>query len=125
MNDYGQQAAAHAFDELPFGIWVGRADGEVLYTNRAFRALTGADGAPGTRVGDIPAAYGLHDREGKPYPAGATRSRTRDAVSGSHRLSEERDARLDDRNGTFCSDAYGDFVYPDASVCAAHAWTAR
>ncbi|HVR62370.1 MAG TPA: ATP-binding protein [Polyangia bacterium] len=67
MSEYGQQAAGRVLDELPFGIWVGRAPGgEVLYTNRAFREILGSQPPADTHLGDLPDAYGIHDRQGRP-----------------------------------------------------------
>jgi PAS domain S-box-containing protein len=69
--DYGRQTASQVLDELPIGVWVARApSGEVLYSNRAFRKIVGIDGVPGIDIQGAPAAYGIFDREGRPYPAG-------------------------------------------------------
>jgi two-component system cell cycle sensor histidine kinase/response regulator CckA len=69
MVEYGPQAGAHVFDELPFGVWVARApSGEVLYTNRAFRAIMGMDAVSGIGIEGTPATYGIFDRQGRTYP---------------------------------------------------------
>src|SRR5882757_1146617 len=66
VKDFGRQKGDPALDELPFGIWVGRAPtGEVLYTNDGFRTLLGLDHADGVDLGaDAPVFY---NRRGKPY----------------------------------------------------------
>jgi signal transduction histidine kinase len=65
VSEYGSQTGDRVLDELPFGIWVARAPaGEVLYTNRAFRAMTGTEPGTGGSVGTVPVDYGVHDRAG-------------------------------------------------------------
>ena len=69
MQEYGRQTGGQFLDELPFGVWVGRApSGEELYTNEAFRALGGMDAMPGVSAADAPEACGLFDRQGQRYP---------------------------------------------------------
>jgi signal transduction histidine kinase len=70
MLQYGLQTAREVLDELPFGVWVARApSGEVLFANKAFRAIIGRDDAvTGIDVEGLPAAYGIFDREGRAYP---------------------------------------------------------
>ncbi len=56
-------------DELPVGLWVGLApDGQVVYTNAAFREIMGMPPVTESRVGDIPSTYRAFDRNGSPYP---------------------------------------------------------
>jgi PAS domain S-box-containing protein len=70
MQDYGRQAADQVLDELPFGVWVARApSGEVLYANRAFREIVGTGAVTGIPIEGAPAAYGIFDRHGRPYPS--------------------------------------------------------
>jgi signal transduction histidine kinase len=70
MLQYGLQSAREVLDELPFGVWVARApSGEVLFANKAFRAIIGReDAVTGIDVEGLPAAYGIFDREGRAYP---------------------------------------------------------
>jgi PAS domain S-box-containing protein len=68
--DYVRQTAQQVLDELPFGVWVASApSGEVLYANRAFRDIVGQDAAAPLDIAGAPAAYGIFDRQGQPYPA--------------------------------------------------------
>jgi two-component system cell cycle sensor histidine kinase/response regulator CckA len=68
VTEYGRQTGERVLDELPVGIWVGRAStGEVLYTNAAFRTIVGAEARAGDNIAAVPAAYGLHDRAGNAY----------------------------------------------------------
>jgi PAS domain S-box-containing protein len=70
MHDYGRQTGEQVLDELPFGVWVARApSGEVLFANKAFRAITGQDVVAPSGIEGAPAAYGIFDRQGRPYPA--------------------------------------------------------
>jgi PAS domain S-box-containing protein len=56
-------------DELPLGLWVGLApDGQVAYTNAAFREIMAMSPVSESRVGDIPSTYRIYDRNGSPYP---------------------------------------------------------
>lgn len=56
-------------DELPIGLWVGAApNGEVIYTNAAFREILGMQPVAESRVEDIPSTYRVFDRDGRPYP---------------------------------------------------------
>ena len=56
-------------DELPVGVWVGRApDAEVSYANRAFRTILGMDAVKDSRVGDVSRTYRVFDRAGNPFP---------------------------------------------------------
>ncbi|HVU50157.1 MAG TPA: ATP-binding protein [Polyangia bacterium] len=66
--DYGRQTGKQVLDELPFPVWVAKAPaGEVLYANKAFRALIGEGIA--ADIEGAPAAYGIFDRQGRPYAA--------------------------------------------------------
>jgi two-component system, cell cycle sensor histidine kinase and response regulator CckA len=58
-----------ALDQLPVGVWIARAaTGEVLFRNEAFRRITGTEPLDGVGMAGIPLAYGIHDRQGRPYP---------------------------------------------------------
>jgi CheY-like chemotaxis protein len=55
-------------DEIPVGLWVGLApEGQVVYTNAAFREIMAMPAVTESRIGDAPTTYGqisLHDRPG-------------------------------------------------------------
>jgi PAS domain S-box-containing protein len=56
-------------DDLPVGVWVGRApDGQLAYSNRAFREILGMEAVAASRTGDVPVTYHVCDRAGNPYP---------------------------------------------------------
>jgi signal transduction histidine kinase len=56
-------------DALPVGVWVGRfPTGDVVYANPEFGKIMGMDAAPGVPIEGAPAAYGIFDRAGRPYP---------------------------------------------------------
>lgn len=56
-------------EDLPVGIWVGRAPGgEPIYANRAFVDIVGAVARHDVRAGGFAGAYGVHTRDGAPYP---------------------------------------------------------
>ena len=47
-------------DELPVGLWVGLApDGQVVYTNAAFREIMAMPPVTESRIGDAPSTYGV------------------------------------------------------------------
>ena len=51
------------------GIWVARAPtGELVYTNPAFTEIMGMSARDDVRAGEYTPAYGLRDREGRPFP---------------------------------------------------------
>jgi two-component system, cell cycle sensor histidine kinase and response regulator CckA len=61
---------AAVLDELPMGLAVAEApSGQVVFANQAFRRLLGTDPLQGIGIGEVPAAYGIFDRQGRPYPA--------------------------------------------------------
>jgi PAS domain S-box-containing protein len=65
--DDGRRTFGEVLDQVPFGVWVARApSGEVLYSNKAFREFIGHTDIPANLEG-APAAYGIFDREGRPY----------------------------------------------------------
>jgi len=67
--DYRRQTGEQVLDELPYGVWVAKApSGEVLFANKAFRTLIGDHVAP-SGIEGAPAAYGIFDRQGRPYLA--------------------------------------------------------
>jgi PAS domain S-box-containing protein len=56
-------------DDLPIGVWVGRApDGSGVYSNSAFLEIHGREAVPGGTIGDMPALYGVHDTAGDACP---------------------------------------------------------
>jgi len=68
MTDYENRF----LDEAPVGLWVGLApDGQVVYTNAAFREIMAMSAVTESRIGDAPTTYGLFDRDGGSYPADA------------------------------------------------------
>ena len=61
--------AAAVADELPVGVWVARASsGEFLYANRQFHEIMGMAARDDVAAGEYAAPYGIHDRDGNPYP---------------------------------------------------------
>jgi len=69
MQDYGRQTGERVLDEIPFGVWVARAPtGEAIYSNEAFRRIMGMEAVDGVDIAGAPAAYGIFDRQGQPYP---------------------------------------------------------
>jgi signal transduction histidine kinase len=65
MND----PSSRILDELPLGVWVGRApDAQALYANRAFEEILGMGAVRDSRLSDIPRTYRVFDRAGNPYP---------------------------------------------------------
>jgi two-component system cell cycle sensor histidine kinase/response regulator CckA len=61
-------------EDLPIGLWVARAPrGELIYANRTFSEIMGAEimgtvARDDVRVGGFAAPYGVHTRDGAPYP---------------------------------------------------------
>jgi PAS domain S-box-containing protein len=56
-------------EELPVGIWVGRAPGgELVYANRAFTKILGGPPRGYTQTGEQKPAFRIQDREGRPFP---------------------------------------------------------
>ncbi|TMQ14920.1 MAG: response regulator [Deltaproteobacteria bacterium] len=56
-------------EDLPIGLWVARApDGELVYANRTFAEIMGTPARSDVRVGGYAASYGIHTRDGAPYP---------------------------------------------------------
>lgn len=56
-------------DSLPAGIFVGNVpDGSTAFTNPAFERIIGRRTVAGGKVRAAPQNYGLHDRQGNPYP---------------------------------------------------------
>ena len=56
-------------DELPCGVWVARAPGgEFVYANTTFQDILGVGGRDDVASGEYAAPYGIHDRNGEPYP---------------------------------------------------------
>jgi PAS domain S-box-containing protein len=69
MGKDGRETVESALDELPVGVMIARAPtGEVLLRNQAFRRIMGTVAPERVGLSGTPAAYGLHDREGRPYP---------------------------------------------------------
>jgi PAS domain S-box-containing protein len=69
MYEYGRQTGERVLDEIPFGVWVARApSGEAIYANEAFRRIMGMEAVEGVDIAGAPAAYGIFDRQGQPYP---------------------------------------------------------
>ncbi len=63
------ELASWILDELPVGIWVGRApDGQVAYANLAFQRILGKEADAHSRLGDVPRTYRVFDRAGRPFP---------------------------------------------------------
>jgi PAS domain S-box-containing protein len=58
-------------EELPVGIWVGRApSAELVYANRAFAKILGMPAWDRTHAGEPRPAHRIEDREGRPFPEG-------------------------------------------------------
>jgi PAS domain S-box-containing protein len=56
-------------DSLPIGVWVGAVpNGEVVYTNRAFRQIVGMEAVSASRIEDVPVTYHVRDRQGRHFP---------------------------------------------------------
>jgi signal transduction histidine kinase/CheY-like chemotaxis protein len=56
-------------DDLPVGLWVGRAPhGELIYANRTFAEIMGRDARADLRVGGYAEPYGIYTRDGVLYP---------------------------------------------------------
>jgi len=57
-------------DDLPIGVWVGRAPGgEGVYANNAFHEIIGRHAVPEITIGEHPSIYGIHDAAGNAYPS--------------------------------------------------------
>lgn len=58
-----------ALEELPIPLWVAKApEGTALFANRAAREILGQGAVPDIGIEATPAAYGICDRQGRPYP---------------------------------------------------------
>ena len=56
-------------EDLPIGLWVARAPrGELIYANRTFAEIMGTVARDDVRVGGFAEPYGIHTRDGAPYP---------------------------------------------------------
>jgi signal transduction histidine kinase/CheY-like chemotaxis protein len=56
-------------DELPLGVWVARAPGgEEVYANARFADIMGIELVGDLSAGEYSEPYGIHTREGEPYP---------------------------------------------------------
>jgi PAS domain S-box-containing protein len=56
-------------ETLPVGIWVAQVpSGQVSYANPEFRNILGMPAVEGSKIGDAPTTYGIHDRSGRVYP---------------------------------------------------------
>src|SRR5690242_676863 len=60
---------AAAADALPVGIFVAAApSGAFAYANRAFNEILGMAPVPEAQLGGYTQSYGIHTRDGAPYP---------------------------------------------------------
>jgi len=56
-------------EDLPIGLWVARAPrGELIYANHTFAEILGTMPREDVRIGAFAAPYGVHTRDGAPYP---------------------------------------------------------
>jgi two-component system cell cycle sensor histidine kinase/response regulator CckA len=55
-------------DALPVAVWVGRASGECVYTNREFEAVLGITPPPDATRGNYVGPYSIRGLDGGPYP---------------------------------------------------------
>jgi PAS domain S-box-containing protein len=63
------ELASWILDDLPVGVWVGRApSGEIAYVNQAFREILGVGATIGSRVENAAETYRVRDRQGRLYP---------------------------------------------------------
>jgi PAS domain S-box-containing protein len=61
---------AWILDNLPLGVWVGRApEGTTAYTNKAFEEILGVPAALDSPITEARKRYNVFDRSGQPYPA--------------------------------------------------------
>ena len=61
--------ARSVLDDLPVGVWVARApDGAFMYANRTFAEIMGMQARDDVALGEYSQPYGIHTRDGKPYP---------------------------------------------------------
>src|SRR5688572_7792250 len=64
-----RDVAAAVADQLPVGVWVARApSGEFLYANARFHEIMGMSARDDVAAGEYAQPYGIHDRDGHPYP---------------------------------------------------------
>jgi two-component system, cell cycle sensor histidine kinase and response regulator CckA len=69
VGDPGEAFEELILANLPVGLWVARApSGESVYVNSAFNQILGMGGVAGLDIGEAPATYGIHDRQGNLYP---------------------------------------------------------
>src|SRR5260221_9384019 len=69
MDEDALDRGGGVLEEIPFGIWVGRASrGEVLYKNQSFRAIMGVEPVAGDALAPAAVPHEVFDRQGNPYP---------------------------------------------------------
>ena len=62
------ELASLILDNLPLGLWVADAKGELLYANAEFQEIMGMGARDDVAVGGYAEPYGICDRSGQPYP---------------------------------------------------------
>ena len=62
------ELASLILDNLPLGLWVADAKGELLYANAEFQEIMGMGARDDVAVGGYAEPYGICDRNGQPYP---------------------------------------------------------